>query len=216
MLHDVVKLLSFWYSNQSVSVRWQNTLWESFGIQNGTRQGSLWSPFLFTRYIREVLSGIINSNIGSSIGGYMVNVSVMGCTQLHFLEPGVKVNGDYYRNVVLKEMLLPDIRHGVLAIALLFNRTARQHIAHTTLWHCCERRRQTLSRLVFGNGQNWITKSLHQRSGSGVAVLGPVWPLMEDTSWRKPSEHVKLCWYCWIVSAKCLKLSNFIVIVFAL
>ncbi len=39
-----------------------------------------------------------------------VAVSVMGCTQLHFLEPGVKVNGDYHRNVVLKEMLLPDIR----------------------------------------------------------------------------------------------------------
>jgi len=36
---------------------------------------------------------------------------------------------------------------------------------------------------------NWITKSLHQRSGSGVAVLGPVRPLMEDTL-SKPSEHV--------------------------
>jgi len=64
--YDVVKLLSFWYSNQSVSVRWQSTQPESFGIQNGrpTRQGSILSPFLFTRYIREVLSGIINSNIG--------------------------------------------------------------------------------------------------------------------------------------------------------
>ena len=38
-------------------------------------------------------------------------MSVMVCTQLHFLESGIKVNGDYYRNVVLKEMLLPDIRH---------------------------------------------------------------------------------------------------------
>ena len=47
---------------------------QSFGIQNGTRQGSVLSPFLFTRYIREVLSGIINSNIGCNIGGYMVNI----------------------------------------------------------------------------------------------------------------------------------------------
>ena len=31
-------------------------------------------------------------------------------TQLHFLEPGVKVNGDYYRNTVLLNMLLLDIR----------------------------------------------------------------------------------------------------------
>ena len=35
-------------------------------------------------------------------------------------------------------------------------------------------------------------KSLHQRSGSGVAVLGPVRLLMEDTL-SKPSEHVRLC-----------------------
>ena len=32
-----------------------------------------------------------------------------GATQLHFLESGVKVNGDYYRNTVLLNMLLLDI-----------------------------------------------------------------------------------------------------------
>ena len=73
-------------------------------------------------------------------------------------------------------------------------------------------------------GKKWITKSLHQRSGSGVAVLEPVIPLMEDTL-SKPSEHVRLCveqiivpylgMILLIVSATCLKLSNFIVIVFA-
>jgi len=57
-----------------VSVRWQNTQSESFGIQNGTRQGSVLSPYRFTRYIREVLSGIVDSNIGCNIGGYMVNI----------------------------------------------------------------------------------------------------------------------------------------------
>jgi len=39
-----------------------------------------------------------------------VTVSSLGATQLHFLEPGVKVNGDYYQNTVLLNMLLPDIR----------------------------------------------------------------------------------------------------------
>ena len=39
-----------------------------------------------------------------------VTVSSLGATQLHFLEPGVKVNGDYYRNAVLLNMLLLDIR----------------------------------------------------------------------------------------------------------
>jgi len=39
-----------------------------------------------------------------------VTVSSLGATQLHFLEPGVKVNGDYYRNIVLLNMFLLDIR----------------------------------------------------------------------------------------------------------
>ena len=40
----------------------------------------------------------------------LVAVSSLGATQLHFLESGVKVNGDYYRNTVLLSMLLLDIR----------------------------------------------------------------------------------------------------------
>ena len=39
-----------------------------------------------------------------------VAVSTLGCTDIHFLEPDVKVNGDYYPNTVLCNMLLPDIR----------------------------------------------------------------------------------------------------------
>lgn len=39
-----------------------------------------------------------------------VAVSVLGCTSIHFLEPGVKINGDYYRQTVLQKMLLPEIQ----------------------------------------------------------------------------------------------------------
>lgn len=39
-----------------------------------------------------------------------VGVSVLGVTGLHFVNPGVKVNGQYYRDTLLKEELLPDIR----------------------------------------------------------------------------------------------------------
>ena len=40
-----------------------------------------------------------------------VAVSSLGCTSIHFIEPGVKINGDYYWNTVLRQMLLPDIRY---------------------------------------------------------------------------------------------------------
>ena len=39
-----------------------------------------------------------------------VAVSNLGASSIHVLEPGVKINEAYYRDVVLKQMLLPDIR----------------------------------------------------------------------------------------------------------
>ncbi|KAG2462429.1 PD10A protein, partial [Polypterus senegalus] len=40
-----------------------------------------------------------------------VAVSKLGCTELFFIEPGVKVNGAYYRDVLLTQNMLPAIRH---------------------------------------------------------------------------------------------------------
>ncbi len=39
-----------------------------------------------------------------------VGVSSLGSTSLHFVEPGVKVNGDYYCDVLLAQKLLPDMK----------------------------------------------------------------------------------------------------------
>ena len=39
-----------------------------------------------------------------------VGVSSLGRTAIHFVEPGVKINGTYYRDVLLMQKLLPDIR----------------------------------------------------------------------------------------------------------
>ena len=39
-----------------------------------------------------------------------VTVSKLGCTELFFVEPGVKINGGYYCDVLLTQNLLPVIR----------------------------------------------------------------------------------------------------------
>lgn len=39
-----------------------------------------------------------------------VGVSALGRTNLYFVEPGVKITGEYYRDVLLMRYLLPDIR----------------------------------------------------------------------------------------------------------
>jgi len=39
-----------------------------------------------------------------------VAASKLGCSDMFFVEPGVKVNGAYYRDVLLKQQMLPAIR----------------------------------------------------------------------------------------------------------
>ena len=37
-------------------------------------------------------------------------MSALGRTNLHFVDPRVKVNGQYYRDILLRRDLLPDIK----------------------------------------------------------------------------------------------------------
>ena len=39
-----------------------------------------------------------------------MGVSALGRTDLHFIDAGVKINGKYYREVLLMQKLLPDIK----------------------------------------------------------------------------------------------------------
>ena len=39
-----------------------------------------------------------------------VGVSALGRTDLHFIDAGVKINGQYYREVLLMQKRLPDIK----------------------------------------------------------------------------------------------------------
>jgi len=39
-----------------------------------------------------------------------VDISKLGCTDLVFVDPGVKINGAYYRDVLLSKQLLPVMR----------------------------------------------------------------------------------------------------------
>jgi exonuclease III len=70
----VVRLLSFWYSEQLACVKWQNTTSTYFSIGNGVRQGGVLSPRLFCRYIRELLKDIVCTNVGCHIGRISYNV----------------------------------------------------------------------------------------------------------------------------------------------
>ena len=60
---SIVSLLAYWYSHQQTTttcVLWKTTVSRAFRIGNGTRQGGVLSPYLFVRYIRELIDGIVN------------------------------------------------------------------------------------------------------------------------------------------------------------
>lgn len=71
---SLVSLLSFWYSHQTIAVQWKSVFSDSFSVGNGTKQGSLLSPYLFSRYIRDLISVIVNCNIGCNLGGVFYNI----------------------------------------------------------------------------------------------------------------------------------------------
>ena len=80
----VTNILKYIYSNQYVSVCYENSHSSSWLLGNGVRQGSLISPRLFNFYINEVLEKLNNLNVGCKLGirrhnsqGYADDLSVM-------------------------------------------------------------------------------------------------------------------------------------------
>jgi len=60
-------------------------------------------------------------------------LSKLGCTKLFFVQHGVKVNGDYYHEVLLNEKLLPCIKE-ISGDNFIFQQdSAPAHRAHDTI-----------------------------------------------------------------------------------
>ena len=70
----IVSLLAYWYSKQTVCVRWHACKSAYFAIGNGTRQGGVISPLLFARYVRGLLIELSNNSNGCNVAGCMINV----------------------------------------------------------------------------------------------------------------------------------------------
>ena len=65
-----------------------------------------------------------------------VAVSSLGASSIHVLEPGVKINGAYYRDVVLRQMLLPDIRAASGSkLFVFFSRSVPHHIVNHLMYN---------------------------------------------------------------------------------
>jgi len=69
---DYVHILAYWYSNQRYFVRLRSSLSSWFYLGNGTRQGSLLSPYLFA--ITDLISNVVDSGVGYKIADQILNI----------------------------------------------------------------------------------------------------------------------------------------------
>ena len=69
----VIKLLVFWYLQQQMNIRWDNTVSSSFHVTNEVKQGGIISPVLFNVYMDDLSTSLANSSIDPHIGEKTIN-----------------------------------------------------------------------------------------------------------------------------------------------
>ena len=69
----VVRILIFWYTSQTMYVRWNNVISSGFGVSNGVRQGGILSPYLFCVYMDDLSIKLNDIKVGCTIGTTLIN-----------------------------------------------------------------------------------------------------------------------------------------------
>ena len=69
----IIRIIRFWYTSQTMYVRWNNVMSSGFKVTNGVRQGGILSPYLFCVYADELSRMLNNVNAGCFVGASLVN-----------------------------------------------------------------------------------------------------------------------------------------------
>ena len=68
-----IRVLCYWYYNQSLCVAWESVFSEFFPVNNGVRQGGIMSPLLFNLYINDLSLRLRSLPVGCYCGDMVVN-----------------------------------------------------------------------------------------------------------------------------------------------
>jgi len=74
-----------------------------------------------------------------------LTASILGCTKLIFIQPGAKINGQYYRDVLLTQKLLSAIHSIAGDMFVLHQDNAPAHRARDTVEFLCHETPQFIS-----------------------------------------------------------------------
>lgn len=107
-------------------------------------------------------------------------ISKLGCTGLVFVEPGVKINGAYYRDVLLSEELLPAIRQIAGEFFTFQQDSAPSHRAHQTI------------DLLSHETPDFISPDLWPPNSPDLNPLDyRIWGLMQERVYREPVRDIE-------------------------
>ena len=108
-----------------------------------------------------------------------VAVSKLGCTELIFVEPGVKVDGAYYLDVLLSHQMLPAIRHLAGDVFVFQQDSSPAHHARARV----EYLRQTTP--------EFILPDLWPPNSSGLSPVDyKIWGCIQELLYQKPIRDV--------------------------
>jgi len=108
-----------------------------------------------------------------------IALSKMDMTELIFVDPGMKVNGQYYRNVLLSQQMLLAIKHVAVAGDRYVCLSTSQRSISSCQEHHSKKRRTSLV-LVSGH-QTWIQWIIRP----GCYAPESVWMSCEQCRWAE-------------------------------
>ena len=69
----IVRIMMYWYANQTMCVRWSGIVSQGFHVTNGVRQGGILSPYLFNVYLDDLSIALSACRTGCSVGNSLIN-----------------------------------------------------------------------------------------------------------------------------------------------
>jgi len=123
-------------------------------------------------------------------------VSSLGASNIHALKPGVKINGAYYRDVVLRQMLLPDIHAASGSEFFVFQQDSTP--SHRAKDSCWINRRPILSHPL--SGRLTHRTSTHLTTPCGVCFRNEsiVPRSRTSTNWNDASTNSTVSGPLWV------------------
>ena len=117
----LVRILAYWYTNQTMQVKWGDSVSGPFRVGNGVRQGGILSPVLFNLYVDDLSKRLNACKTGCMVGDMLVN-HLMYADDLVVLSPS-SAGLQQLLNICTEYGMENDIKYNASKSAVLISRT---------------------------------------------------------------------------------------------